>query len=200
MNLLRKKDLHDQVGVAKSTVADWVEDFAVYIPKVKQGNVTYYKPETIDVLKFIKQCRDQNYHKAQIMQLLSEKGFPVTVDEAIEDVKQAIEADNPRDNLMNMMMMTGQAVAKLADQDERLNGHDESLRSLEERQRRQEELAREILRETREVAKDVEDVNSLRQQVNELQEAMAATQEALDRAEQTLQRKATIWGRIFGRK
>jgi DNA-binding transcriptional MerR regulator len=197
VDLLRKKDLHDQVGVAKSTVADWVEDFAVYIPKVKQGNVTYYKPETIDVLKFIKQCRDRNYHKAQIMQLLSEKGFPVTVDEAIEDVKQAIEADSPRDNLMNVMMMTGQAVAKLADQDERLNGHDESLRSLEERNRKQEEMVREILRRVEKVDSYVKE---LEQEVADTQEAMSATQEALDRAEQVLQRKTTLWGRWFGKK
>jgi DNA-binding transcriptional MerR regulator len=197
VDLLRKKDLHDPVGVAKSTVADWVEDFAVYIPKVKQGNVTYYKPETIDVLKFIKQCRDQNYHKAQIMQLLSEKGFPVTVDEAIEDVKQAIEVDSPRDNLMNVMMMTGQAVAKLADQDERLNGHDESLRSLEERNRKQEEMVREILRRVEKVDSYVKE---LEQEVADTQEAMSATQEALDRAEQVLQRKTTLWGRWFGKK
>ena len=43
---------------------------------------------------FIKQCREQNYHKQQIMEMLSEKGFPITVDEAVEDVKKALEGNN----------------------------------------------------------------------------------------------------------
>ena len=127
MDLLRKKDLHPAIGVAKSTVADWIEDFNVYIPKTKHGNVTYYKPETIDVLLFIKQCREQNYHKQQIMEMLSEKGFPITVDEAVEDIKKALEGTNSRDTLLTVMQTMGQAVTKLAEQDERMDELDEQV-------------------------------------------------------------------------
>jgi DNA-binding transcriptional MerR regulator len=73
-------------------VADWIEDFNIYIPKAKQGNITYYRLETIDVLMCIKHCREQNYHKQQIMEALTTKGFPVTVEEAQKDAKNAISS------------------------------------------------------------------------------------------------------------
>jgi DNA-binding transcriptional MerR regulator len=120
MDLLRKKDLHERLGVAKSTVADWITEFSVYIPVVRQGNATYYKPEAIDVLTFIKQLRDQNYSKPQIMTMLAERGFPITVDEAIEDVQKIVSGENYRDTLLTVMHTMGQAVAELAEQNKAL--------------------------------------------------------------------------------
>ncbi|WP_124118907.1 MerR family transcriptional regulator, partial [Paenibacillus xylanexedens] len=88
--LLRKKDLVEAVGVAKSTIADWVTEFHVYIPTVKHGAVTYYKPEALDVLNAIRELRELDNSKVQIMELLAKKGFPVTVEEAVEDVERVL--------------------------------------------------------------------------------------------------------------
>ena len=189
LDLLRKKDLHPAVEMPKSTVADWIEDFNVYIPKVKQGNVTYYKPETIDVLNFIKKCREQNYQKHQIMQLLTEKGFPITVEEAIEDVKNALEVENPRDTLLAVMKTMGQAVSKIAEQDERLDGQDEALKTLESRQVGQDERLNDLEERT-------SDLDYLKQEIETLKKELAVTQEELKKE----QNKPSFFSRLFGKK
>lgn len=168
------------MGVPKSTVADWIEDFSVYIPKVKQGNVTYYKPEAIDVLKFIKQCRDHNYHKAQIMQMLAEKGFPITVEEAIEDVKQALEVDSPRDTLLTVMQTMGQAVAKIAEQDE-------ALQTLGKRQDGQDERIKTIEKRT-------DEIEILKKQFEEMKKELAVTKEELAK-----EKNKGFFSRLFGK-
>jgi DNA-binding transcriptional MerR regulator len=187
LDLLRKKDLHTSVGSPKSTVADWIEDFNVYIPKVKQGNVTYYKPETIDVLKFIKKCRDQNYHKAQIMQMLADKGFPITVEEAVEDVKKSLEGDSPRDTLLTVMQTMGQAVSKIAEQDE-------TLKTLSEQQNGQDERLNELEKRT-------EEMDHFRREFEEMKKQVAATNEKLEQAEKELaaaKEKKGFFARLFG--
>jgi DNA-binding transcriptional MerR regulator len=174
MELLRKKDLHTKVEMPKSTIADWIEDFNVYIPKVKQGNVIYYKSESIDVLLFIKQCREHNYQKPQIMQMLADKGFPITVEEAVEDVKRALEVDSPRDTLLAVMQMTGQAISKIADQDQRLDHHDERLDGQEKTIQilinKQDGRFNELERRT-------EEIDLLKQEIQSLREEIAVTQE-----------------------
>lgn len=176
MDLLRKKDLHPKVGVPKSTVADWITEFNVYIPKVKEGNVIYYKPEIIDVLLFIKDCREKNYQKPQIMQLLSDKGFPVTVEEAVEDVQKVSDDYHPRDHLLTIMQTMGQAVTKISEQDE-------SLKSIQERQDGQNERLDELEKRTQEV-------HQLKQELDELKQQFAATQE----------KKKNGWlSRLFGK-
>jgi DNA-binding transcriptional MerR regulator len=212
MDLLRKKDLHPQVGVAKSTVADWIEEFSVFIPKTKQGNVTYYRSETIDVLLFIKQCRDQNYHKAQIMQMLSEKGFPITVEDAVNDVKKALEGDTPRDTLLTVMQTMGQAVTQLAEQDERLNKQAErldrldgqvsehikeqvkSIKSVQEKVDGQNESVKDLENKAsvqdgrlKELEKRTDEIDLLKQQVEDLKSELAAANE-----------KKSFWSRLFG--
>lgn len=170
MDLLRKKDLHPAVEMPKSTIADWIEDFNVFIPKVKHGNVIYYKPETIDVLLFIKQCREQNYHKQQIMELLSEKGFPITVEDAVNDIKKALEGDTPRDTLLTVMQTMGQTVAKIAEQDERLDGQDESLKTLENKLSDQNGRIERLEKRT-------DEIEHLKQHIQELQKELAAARE-----------------------
>ena len=195
MDMLRKKDLHPKVGVAKSTVADWIEDFSVYIPKVKHGNVTYYKAETIDVLNFIKQCRDQNYQKQQIMQMLSEKGFPITVEDAIEDVKKALEVESPRDTLLAVMQTMGEAVADIADQQERLDGHDKLLESLGEKQNGQDESLKTLERRQGEIEKRTDEVDYLKQEIEALRKELAATKEEVKEID-----SRSFFKRLFGRK
>ena len=193
--MLRKKDLHPKVGVAKSTVADWIEDFAVYIPKTKQGNVIYYRPETIDVLNFIKHCRDQNYQKQQIMQMLSDKGFPITVEEAVEDVKKALEVDSPRDSLLAVMQTMGQAVTEIADQKERLDGHDKLLDSLEQKQNGQDESLKTLERRQDEIEKRTDEVDYLKQEIEALRKELAATKEEVKEID-----SQSFFQRLFGRK
>lgn len=177
LNLLRKKDLPDKVGAPKSTIADWIEDFRVYMPIVKQGNATYYKSEIIDVLIFIKDCREQNYQKPQIMQLLADKGFPITVEDAVEDVKRALDTTNYRDHLLTVMQTMGQAVTKIAEQDETLvnlknkqDGQDERLNRLDER---------------------TDEIDVLKKEIEELKREIAATKEEKS--------KGGFFNRFFGK-
>lgn len=171
LELLRKKDLHPRIGVPKSTVADWIEDFNIYIPKVKQENVTYYyKPEALDVLWFIKQCREQDYQKNQIMEMLSERGFPIAVQEAVEDVKKILEGDIPRDTLLTVMQTTAQMITKIAEQDKTLKDHNESLKTLQDKQDVQEERLSDLERQAN-------DVNYLKQEFKELKQEVEIAKE-----------------------
>ncbi len=181
VELLRKKDLHPAVGVAKSTVADWIEDFNVYIPKTKHGNITYYKPEAIEVLAFIKQCRDQNYQKHQIMEMLAEKGFPITVNEAVEDVKKALEVDSPRDTLLAVMQTMGKSVAKIAEQDERILEHEKTLKMVQEKHDGQEKRMIELERRT-------DEIELLKRELEAIKMELTAAKE-----------KKGFFARLFGR-
>ena len=78
--LLRKRELVEALGVPKSTVADWIIEFHMFIPTTKIRSVTYYGPEAITVLQEIRRMRDERYSKPQIMQELG-KRFPMTVEE-----------------------------------------------------------------------------------------------------------------------
>lgn len=174
LELLLKKDLHPKVGVPKSTVADWIEDFSVYIPRITEGNRIYYRPETIDVLLFIKKCREQNYQKQQIYELLAKNDFPITVEDAVEDIESALNDGNNRDNLITVMQTMGQAVTEIANQKERLNEHDESLESLSQQQDGQNERIKNM--ETRTGETD-ETISYLKQEIESLKQELAATKE-----------------------
>ena len=170
--LLRKKDLVEAVGVAKSTIADWVTEFHVFIPTVKHGAVTYYKPEALDVLNAIRELRELDYSKVQIMELLTKKGFPVTVEEAVEDVERVLSGADPRDTLLTVMQTMGQAVVEIGKQTEQINrittrieehsermdGQDGRIQTVEEKQ--DEQVGR---------------MTDLEQTVKELAEQLAAT-------------------------
>lgn len=125
--MLRKRDVVEQVGLAKSTVADWLVEFQVYIPTVKQGAVTYYLPETIDVLLAIKELREQNYAKPDIMSMLADKGFPITIKEAADDVERVLQKADYRDGFMMMMQTIGETVGKIGEQTERINKQERRL-------------------------------------------------------------------------
>lgn len=183
MELLRKKDLHPKVGVAKSTIADWIADFNIYIPQSKKGNVTYYRPETIDVLKFIKQCREQNYQKEQIMEALAAQGFPVTVEEAKNDADEIVRNDISYDNrdFLAVFQTMGQAVQQLSDQDE-------SIKDLRGKDREHEGRMDEMEKRTDRTSQTVDD---LKQEIEELKQELAATKESAE--------NRGFWARLFKR-
>jgi len=119
--LLRKKDLVEIMGLPRSTISDWLIEFHVYIPTVKQGAVTFYKPETLDVLNAIKELREKGYHKVQIFEMLAERGFPICVDEAVEDMKRVLQQQKeqqPRDAVFTLAQTTAQLSVKMAEIDE----------------------------------------------------------------------------------
>ena len=201
VELLRKKDLHPAVGVPKSTVADWIEDFNVYIPKVKHGSVTYYKPETIDVLLFIKQCREQHYQKNQIMEMLSEKGFPITVEEAVEDVKRALEGTNSRDTLLTVMQTMGQAVTKIAEQDERMDRFDERMERQDGALKTLHLSQSEQVGRIDDLEKRTDEIDYLKQEMELMKKQLAAAKEQLERTEIELEaskNKKGFFSRLFG--
>lgn len=126
--LLRKKDVVEALGVAKSTVSDWMIEFHVYIPTVKDGGMTYYKPETLDVLYEIKRLRDEGYAKVQIMKLLAERGFPITVEDAVQDVQELVrDGSDYKGALLTVMQTMGQAVVQIGEQTDRLDRHEDRL-------------------------------------------------------------------------
>ncbi|RED51138.1 MerR family transcriptional regulator [Cohnella lupini] len=192
--LLRKKDLVDVVGVAKSTIADWVTEFAVYIPTVKHGAVTYYKPEALDVLNYIRELREQEQSKVQIMQLLAKKGFPITVEEAVEDVQRVLSGADPRDTLLTVMQTMGQAVVEIGKQTERQNRIETRISEQNDRMDGQDGRIQTVEGKQDEAAGRMTDleqkIEEMRQQlVNAQAEAAAAKQEAAEAKEQANKRR-----------
>ena len=53
MNLLTIADIARQLGLAESTVRYYRDRFAEYIPAVGEGRARRYRPEALDVLRFI---------------------------------------------------------------------------------------------------------------------------------------------------
>jgi DNA-binding transcriptional MerR regulator len=125
--MLRKRDLVEALGVAKSTVADWVIEFQVYIPTVRQGSVTYYLPEAIDVLNVIRELREQDYAKPDIMRMLGERGFPITIVEAVEDVQRVVDKADYRDGFLKIMQNVGESIARVTEQTQRIDRHEERM-------------------------------------------------------------------------
>jgi len=149
--LLRKKDLVEILGLPKSTISDWLIEFHVYVPKVKQGAITFYKPEAVDVLKAIKELREQGYHKVQIFEILAERGFPVTVDEAVEDMKRVLQMQReqqPRDAVFAVAQTAAQLSAKMSEIDEAVQElgrkQDETDGRIAELERQLEAVRREL--------------------------------------------------------
>jgi len=176
--LLRKKDLVEAVGVAKSTIADWITEFHIFIPMVKHGAVTYYKPEALDVLKAIRELRELDQSKVQIMELLYKKGFPVTVEEA----ERFLSGADPRDTLLTVMQTMGQAVVEIGRQTERQNRIETRI---------EEHYGR--------ISETVDQVADLRQAVEEMKRQLATTQAeasaAKERAERAEAESSKPWWR-----
>lgn len=118
---LRKKDLVRQLAVAKSTLADWVTEFQVFIPTIQDGALTRYPPEALEVLTAIKAMRAEHLSKPEIYTRLHQQGFPVTVQEAVDDVHRAIATPNPRQGLLAIMNQVGTALEQLVIQKDGLN-------------------------------------------------------------------------------
>lgn len=176
-NLLRKKDLVDAIGVAKSTVADWIAEFRVFIPMVKHGAVIYYRPEAIKVLEKIKKLREINHSKVQIMEQLSRDGFPITVEDAAEDVKRVLSGSGPRDTLLTVMQTMGQAIIEIGRQTERQDRIETRI----------EEYSEQV---DGHLAEMLQTIQEMQRQLDDTKAELAATKE---------QANKSIWKKMFGR-
>lgn len=171
--LLRKKEVVEALGIAKSTVADWITEFQVFIPTVRDGATVFYKPESIEVLQCIKEFREQNYSKTEIFTMLQTKGFPLTVSESENEVAQIFARGSARETLVQVMDKVGTALERLADQDEAIGFMD----------KRQDALSKQ---------QSVQDgrMSELEQQLEKLKRELAATREEL---ESSKSRKRSWW-------
>jgi len=182
--LLRKKDVVEAVGVAKSTVSDWINEFHMYIPTVKDGQTTYYKREAVDVLLAIKEMRDKGVPKIEISKRLAER-FPVNA----EDTSSPTESEGSERRtdtalaIASMTSMLGKVVEQLERQDER-------IRQLEELNR---ELMEKIDAQNRYIEKrDRQLMDSIRESL-EVRRQLAASQE------EARTRKRGWLSRLFGK-
>jgi DNA-binding transcriptional MerR regulator len=180
-DFLRKKDIIDGLGIPKSTVSDWINDFSVYIPKLKQGQITYYKPEAMEVLLTVKELREQGYDKNQIGVLLGEKGFTINSDEIEGRIKTAVKtADRKseqegRDTYLTVMQTVGQLMEHIAKQDGRLSDLEKQLSDQGQVIKKQQEYIDERIKE-----RDQKLMESIRQ-VQKVKEQIAAEKENKDR-------------------
>ena len=179
--LLRKKDIVDAVGVPKSTVSDWINDYPAFIPTVKDGASTYYKTESVEVLLYIKELRELNFSKPEIASKLAEKGFAINAEEVAGKLIQTKEKSLNSDALNTVMTTMGKFLEKSIAQDGRIGELEKSIRSGEEQRRQSEsEIAasQEIL------------MQKLEHQEQELQKLRKTLEE---------ERKKTIWSKLFGK-
>ncbi|EEO3834819.1 hypothetical protein COE65_28975 [Bacillus sp. AFS051223] len=160
-NLLRKKEVIEKVGMAKSTISDWIEDFKIYIPTVKRNNVIYYHPKTINILLDIKELRSQNYSKDQIHKILNDKGYPINVEEVKEEkvnlVFQDIQSEFPE-----YMELFGLALSQISNQDGRLKRYEQEVSEMkmlqdgqQERIEKQEEMINKLKDELEQIKKEI---------------------------------------------
>lgn len=148
--LLRKKDVVEAVGVAKSTVSDWINEFHMYIPTIKDGQTTYYKREAVDVLLAIKEMRDQGVPKIEISKRLAER-FPINA----EDTPSPAESEGSEQRtdgrtdialtIASMTSMLGKVVEQMERQDEHIKQLEEHNRQLMEKLDAQQRYINELI-------------------------------------------------------
>lgn len=133
LELLTINGLCHILNVSKSTLKKWMDDFNVYIPKSESQHETYYHPESIDVLKFIKMCKFQNYPNPQIKEMLTNRNMPVMETQPVDDVLYSVDKGSYRENLLTIMQTLGKAVSKSERQERVLKQqHNQSLKQAEE--------------------------------------------------------------------
>lgn len=188
--LLRKRDLVDATGMPRGTVSDWLTDFAMFMPTIKQGSVTYYKPETLDVLKAIKEIKEQGYlFKMDIVPVLMERGFAVTVEESAQELQKAFSEADTKD-------VTTKVIAELARQAGQI---DEMTERTDELDGRVTELGRitadRLDGHDGQMTEVMRMMQEMQIQLAEAKSEAAAANERAERAE--AEAKKPFWKKIF---
>lgn len=168
--LLRKRELVEMIGVPKSTIADWIIEFHMFIPTTKIRSITYYRPEAIQVLQEIRRLRDQRYSKPEIMQELA-KRFPMTVEEdAAKELKQKIFEPEAYQAVMQGI---GRTVKRLEQHAQLLQQHHVRLKSQHEQ------------------------IQIHERKIQEIESKMQEVVQELAAAKAQLQKKKSWWRRLF---
>ncbi|WP_087974306.1 MerR family transcriptional regulator [Oceanobacillus rekensis] len=128
------------VDVSNDTMVEWMEDFNVYIPKTEDMNITYYHPEAIDVLKFIKKCKAEDYQNGQITEMLANRNIFTTTDSPLEEIQNSIDEGSHKENILTMMQTIGKTVSNVASQEK-------EIRALKQVQREQTKEINNLKRE-----------------------------------------------------
>lgn len=163
LELLSISGLCHIVDVSQNTAANWIEDFNVYFPEKKQNDVTYYHPEAINVLKFIKACKNQNYQKPQIMEMLANQDFPITEEKTIDDLQLELDQVNYKDNLLTVMQTIGKTVTNVSNQEE-------SIKGLQEQQNKQHKRLKHTEKQTEEIHDLKREIKALKQDLKPAKE------------------------------
>lgn len=169
--LLRKRELIEAIQVPKSTAADWIVEFHMFIPTTKEGSATYYKPEALPVLLDIKKFRENSYAKQEIMRELA-KRYPMTVEDAeAKEMTDIIFDYTVIPQIMQKLVSTQQVIAthteQLEQHNDRFNNQDRAL----------EEQAQLLIQ--------------MKQQLDEVSLELAATKEDLQK------RNKKWWKKLF---
>ncbi|MEH6943051.1 MerR family transcriptional regulator [Bacillus sp. JJ722] len=172
--LLRKKDLVDKLGINRSTLTDWINEFNVYIPTTKHKNVTYYGPQTLQVLETIQYYREKGYAKPQIMAMLGEKGFAINVNDAVDDALRVSDGGSvsDHDGWMTVMKTMGQMAVEMKRQQDVIK---EQKILIEQFDHNQQQFQQEMIQMKESITKIKEDetIQQLKNVVYELQQELA---------------------------
>lgn len=180
---VRLKDITAAMHLPRTTIKDWINDYHMFIPSTKEGRTTLYKIETVDVLREIQKLKDKGLYKPDIFKHLKDEGFPITVEEAAQEMEEALE-NHPRDNLLQVFQVMGQAVKKLSEQDVEMTEIKNRLNETVEKHELEEIKKR--LSETAE-KNEIED---LKKQNTELMNRLQKLEE---------DNKKGFWQRLFGK-
>jgi HAMP domain-containing protein len=156
LELLRIHDLSHIVGIPHSTAAKWIKEFDMYIPKTQKQDGIYYHAEAIDVLTFVKKCKDQHYKKQPIIKMLADKSYPITETSSIKDVQAALDQGNYKENILTVMQTIGKTAANVANQEKWIN-------ALVEQQNKHK-------RQIKIIEKQTDEINDLKQDIKELKQ------------------------------
>ncbi|MBY7144346.1 MerR family transcriptional regulator [Virgibacillus sp. NKC19-3] len=163
LELLSINGLCQIVGVSEHTAANWIENFNTHIPQTTELGVTYYHPEAIETLKFIKACKNKNYQTEQIKEMLANKISPITMERTIEDVQESLDQGNYKENILTVMQTIGKTVSNVADQEK-------SIKSLEEQHNEQNKRIKDM-------EKQAKEINNLKQEIKALKQEQTPAKE-----------------------
>ena len=160
VRMYRRRELMEALGVPKSTLADWLEEFKIFIPRQQDGFNTFYLEDAITVLRTIQELRTTGYGKADILRILHEKNFPITVEEDVDQVEQLLSSLDGRKQMVTLIEQMGEAVSQIANQDRRITSV----------QAQQETTSREVESLREQIANTIEEVQQMQKKVEEEQE------------------------------
>lgn len=125
---LRKRDLVEAMGMARGTVSDWITDYQMFMPTERHGNVTYFRPEAIEVLRAIRELKEEGYaYKPEVVQKLTERGFPITIEEDIAEIEESMPSvSGTRDAMIKVVTELSRQSQALDQVKDQLSGYNEA--------------------------------------------------------------------------